>query len=136
MKKSKEEKAGKALEYSAKKWIKERMEEKDCAARALRNETMQLYEKGLLSPKTVLDVFGFDDTQEIDRKKDCADGNLSLKTRDYNDTDIKQMRIEQARRNMEALGKILTCPTNCIDTDKISKAIIRNMNIMDEVSKI
>jgi len=141
MNKSKKEEKGtdKNFQYSVEKWIENRMGEKNQATRELRNETMQLYERGLLSAETVLDVFGFDESQEIKRKEgDSVDAKMIQKhlgVRNYNETDIKQMRIEQARRNVEALGK-LTSFENGVKKETIQKSIEKNIKIMDEVEKI
>ena len=98
---------------------------------------MQLYEKGLLSGETVLKLSGFDPNQEIDRKKSdsiqCNTKGSLNSSREYSDIEIKQIRIEQARRNVEALGKIMNSLT---EKDSVMSDIKANIKIMNEVSKL
>ena len=131
--KKKVEKKDKKFTSSVDKWVEDRMGEKRDILRELRGESMQLYQQGLLSAETVLDVYGFDPNQEISRKKenvvDLKNRNNSL--REYSDIEVKQIRIEQARRNVEAMVKLLP------RMDKeLTPYLLSNLKIMNEVEKI
>ena len=125
-----------------------------------RNEAMQLYEKGLLSGKTLLGLLGFDASQEIERRKkdvcqfrgmgsdrsidsdpewiklskeNMALGNRELESRaKLKELEILFSRIEHARRNVEALSRLFST----IAEPEAVNAIKKNIEIMCEVDKI
>jgi len=110
--------------------------------RDFRQTTIQLYEKGLLSDQSLLDILGFDSDEEIKRKKyDIKKPSLqelgsATYKKDY--IDIKTIRIENARRNVEA---ILRFNTNSWTEDKeffkkLKVSAENNLKIMDEVGSI
>ena len=79
-------------------------------------EVMQLYEKGLVGEKEVKELCGIKINNENKSPKDSKDPYIALQ------------RIEQARRNVEALSKMKDW-----EIDTVEDAIKKNIKIMNEV---
>jgi len=101
-----------------------------------REEAMYLYEKGLVSAKTVLEAYDFDADQEIAKKKT---DNVQIHPglggpRQESSMMIKSNRIEQARRNVEALTRMREWGADLknIITDSMKK----NIEVMNEVTDL
>ena len=96
---------------------------------------MRLYEEGLLSGNSLLGCFGFDPKQEMEQKKE----EDSLKPKSFlpepNSLQVKSTRIEQARRNVEVLGKILANIDDSKDKE-INKVFKANLAILNETVDI
>jgi len=73
----------------------------------LADKSIQLYEKGLLSGETLLEIVGFDPKEESKRKENDKQEDPSKYARSFkkDPIDILSCRIEQARRNIECLIK-------------------------------
>ena len=102
----------------------------------LRQFCMQLYERGLLSGTSMLDIVGFDSDQEIKRFKEdvvqFADTNKNGSSkRSESELTVKLARIENARRNVEALSRLREW-----DDELVLESIKKNIKVMDEVSEI
>jgi hypothetical protein len=106
-----------------------------------------LYEKGLLSGQTLLSKLGFDPEKETTQiKKEREDGDeiprgLGEIRRD--DASLVSMRVEQARRNLEALTKFVSLAlgdkiamANICEFEKVKQAIDNSVKAMDDVSNI
>ena len=99
---------------------------------------LQLYEKGIVSGETVLGAFGIDLAQEIKRKESDIVLNIPHVKPFINTIERKQIRIENARRNLEAILKGVT-NTNIINSNLMSLMIQKaseNLEIMSEVKDI
>lgn len=89
------------------------------------NSLLNLYDRGLISKKTIHKQLGIDG-------EDGEESSLSK----YDDIDIKCKKIENARRNVEALSRInINNYTNDI-VNKINASMFANMAIMNEVNNI
>ena len=102
-------------------------------------EAIILYERGLISAKTVLEAYNFDADQEIKRKEDditqIHPQNLGHKKE--SPLMIQSTRIEQARRNVEALSKMCGWEKIWEKTgDLLIASIKTNIKVMDEVVDI
>lgn len=96
---------------------------------------IQLYEKSLLSGETLLDIVGFDSTQEVARQKtDVMHAGPYLQpTPTFSDIQKQEIRMEQARRNAEVLGRFMVCEQiPNADRIKILNAMMKNVAIMEE----
>ena len=80
---------------------------------------LQLYERGLISGKTLLKKVGIDPEQEVTVKRS-------------DDSYIALQRIEQARRNVEALSRL----ASYADKVKVEEALKLNIKIMNEVENL
>ena len=104
-----------------------------------RTQMMQLYEKGLLSGKTLLGNFGFDPDQEIKRKQKDAimlsqnDGGQSQRDK----IQVISSRIEQARRNVEVILRAINSFTEDKGPRKsLEEVLTVNLEIMKETKNI
>ena len=91
----------------------------------------ELYEKGLLSKNTLLKIAGFDPEEE---KKESAESSIEKVA-------VVSNRVEQARRNIEVLSKILLTPATIRDAlekdfETLKEVFRFNLLILKEVDKI
>ena len=103
---------------------------------------INLYEKGVISSETLLDIIGFDSAEEHKRFKEEDTVKLNpsrTKTpKSYGDDHyIELQRIEQARRNIESTARI----SNIFLEDEeilatIKETIKTNVAIMNEVENL
>ena len=99
---------------------------------------ISLYEKGLISKKAVLTELGFDVDAELKQMKEEAENQAHTFAarplpRQQNPSDIIATRIEQARRNVEVLGKLMVSD---LATQDIVSVFAKNLKILDEVDQI
>ena len=101
------------------------------------HEAIQLYERGLISAKTVLEAYGFDANQEIEKRKGDAVQVPPSSHQGYRQESpftIQQARIEQARRNFEALSKSRDYDGKL--TKAVTASVEKNIKIMNEVADL
>ena len=115
-----------------------------------KNVTMELYDKGLLSRRTLCLHMGFDYENEIGRKKMEMEQMKELGLDAYTtqsihpkDTtkrdkfDQKCQKIEAARRNIEALTKVYNSSDDYTDGGKrVMEEILSQMQILKEVKDL
>ena len=107
-----------------------------------RQQTIMLFEKGLISAQAVLDAFGFDPKQEMIRKKsDAVEFNSDNTIQNYKEQDHRIMlnRIESARRNVEVVAKTVLSFTGegGKDIQKLMlEVLMSNLKIMNETENI
>jgi len=108
-----------------------------------RDTAISLYEKGIVSAQTVLEAFDLDVDQEIKRKQEDAAFNIPANARVCNNLNRQNARIENARRNVEALLKAIlpnSYTTDDADLKKLKSKMItevyNNLAIMAEVKDL
>ena len=95
-----------------------------------------LYEKHLISSQTLLEIVGFDSKEETERLKNDVVSFSSSKpgtSKKESALSIQLARIEQARRNVEALTRLLEHSNY---ESAVSGTLEANIAIMGEVDKI
>jgi hypothetical protein len=105
----------------------------------------RLYEKGLISAKTLAHVAGFDYQKEMEEKEKESKSWAALfpKTNAYDklnldkmENDMMLVKIENARRNAEVMSKVL--PTVKDDTvlfELVRKTLLNNIEIMNSLKE-
>jgi hypothetical protein len=102
------------------------------------NYALQLCEKGLIKGEQLLNIMGFDGSEELARCKPAERENIEL-VNAQRKADIIGNKIEQARRNVEVLTKTLQIMESLHMGEGISNIVgILNMNleVLKEVTKI
>ena len=89
------------------------------------NYAIQLYEKGIMSDETLSEIVGLDAKEEKGKLKSKPSLVYESPTR------IQEVRIEQARRNVEVLGRFVGCET-FPKRDELMSAMMKNVAIMEE----
>ncbi len=99
-----------------------------------------LFDRGLISKATLVECFGFDAKKEQtalqEEAKAMADvpsqpGNMDYQNINRDAVGITSIRVEQARRNVEALGRLRDWGLT-----EVEGALKKNIEIMSEVEKI
>ena len=111
-----------------------------------KQHVLWLYEKGVISERTLSDNFGVDWEEEKKRKKEEFEGFVKSKLLTHSSSDSrddmerKSNRIEQARRNVEALTKLFNSADNSENgsnfAKKIMESIMGYLPIMDKVKDL
>jgi hypothetical protein len=103
-------------------------------------QALQLFDRGIISSKTLLESFDIDADQETKRKQEDAtkiQPKRTLGCREETPLTTKSTRIEQARRNVEALSRMKEIMRENTDLMSIVyDSIDKNIKIMNEVSEI
>jgi len=111
------------------------------------NTLFNLHERGLLSGKTMLEEFGVDADKELRQRAEeteqYAKPLSGCSKRERDEVDILSNRIEQARRNVEALTKLISLLgndridiSNTCDWSEVKKATDASIKVMSEVNKL
>lgn len=106
-----------------------------------------LYEKGLLSGQTLLSKLGHDPEKEATQikkeREDITEIPRGLGEIRRDDASLVSMRIEQARRNLEALTRFVglvindkIALANVCEFKKVKEAIDNSVKAMDDVQNI
>ncbi|MFA7219166.1 MAG: hypothetical protein WC119_01430 [Synergistaceae bacterium] len=98
---------------------------------------LDLYNQGVISRQKLAEEFGIDWEEEKKRIKEeiqlFPNPHFNNQRAEF---DRKQIRIEQARRNVEALGKLWHISENNQAADKVTASILENIDIMNEVKEL
>jgi len=110
------------------------------------NVIFNLHERGLLSDKTMLEKFGVINAEKEFKQRAEEQHTKSLSgcsKRDRDEVGILSNRIEQARRNVEALTKLISLLSNdridisnTCDWSGVRKATDASIKVMSEVDKL
>jgi hypothetical protein len=111
------------------------------------NILFNLHERGLLSGKTMLEELGLEADKELKQRaeetKEWAKPLSGCSKRERDEVDILSNRIEQARRNVEALTKLISLLgndridiSNTCDWSAVRKATDASIKVMSEVDKL
>jgi len=101
---------------------------------------LQLYEKGILSADSLLEKMGYDPKQETDRRKN-EKGHVSNGYNENPSWSIVSNRVEQARRNVEMISKVLTIDAfkesdNNTGYTLLLETMLENLKILNETKNI